>query len=84
MTENNLIVQCETTFVKMKGADIGEKNNWITDKDPGFRDMKQMDFRLSPDSEVYRRIPGFEPIPWKKIGPYKDEYRKELQEVPYR
>ena len=84
VTENNLIVQCERTFVKMKGADVGEKNNWITDKDPGFRDMKQMDFRLSPDSEVYRRIQGFEPIPWKKIGLYKDEYRKELQEVPYR
>lgn len=43
------------TFVALKG-------------DPGFVDYARRDYRLRPDSEIYRRLPNFKPIPFDKIG----------------
>lgn len=43
------------TFVALKG-------------DPGFVDYAKRDYRLKPDSEVFRRLPNFKPIPFEKIG----------------
>ena len=50
-------------------------NNWETQEDPGFVDVKNENFKLRDDSEVYKKIKGFKPIPFDKIGLYKDEYR---------
>ena len=36
--------------------------------DPGFVNAAAGDFRLKPDSFVFARIPGFQPIPFEKIG----------------
>ena len=36
--------------------------------DPGFRDLRGKDFSLVPDAELYKKIPGFKPIPFEKIG----------------
>ena len=36
---------------------------------PRLRDAAQGDFRLRPDAEVFKRLPGFQPIPFEKIGP---------------
>jgi len=36
--------------------------------DPGFADRAAHDLRLRADSEIYRKIPGFKPIPFEKIG----------------
>lgn len=47
-------------------------SNWTTDHDPGFTDAKNNDFRLKLDAEVFKKIPGFQTIPFEKIGPYKD------------
>ncbi len=47
-----------------------DDSNWSTDHDPGFVNAAKNDFRLKPDAEVYKKIPGFKPIPFEKIGPY--------------
>jgi hypothetical protein len=41
---------------------------WVTDTDPGFADAARGDFRLRPAAEVFQRLPGFQPIPFEKIG----------------
>lgn len=53
-------------------------DNWVTEEDPGFVDAGAMDFRFRPDAEVFKRIPGFEPIPFDKIGLYRCEDRPAL------
>ena len=44
------------------------KDNWIG-ADVEFVDKDKMDFRLPDDSRVYEKIPGFEKIPFREIGP---------------
>lgn len=67
--ENPLVIlrgkyaQCDTVY------------NYRTDKDPGFVDYQNQNFNLKPDSEVFDKIPDFEPIPFDKMGLYHDEYR---------
>ena len=39
------------------------------------------DFNLKPDARILREMPGFQPIPWDKIGLYKDEWRTELPDL---
>ena len=39
------------------------------------------DFNLAPDSAVRKAVPGFQPIPWDKIGLYTDDWRKTLPDV---
>ncbi|MCG3141122.1 MAG: hypothetical protein HDKAJFGB_02312 [Anaerolineae bacterium] len=48
----------------------------VTEEDPGFVDYQHEDFNLREDSEVFQKIPGFEPVPFQKIGLYADEYRE--------
>lgn len=43
--------------------------NLLTYVDPGLVDMEKEDFRLRPDSRVFRIIAGFQPIPMERIGP---------------
>ena len=43
-------------------------NNWSTMGDPGFVDAARGNYALRPDSEVFKQIPGFQPIPFDKIG----------------
>ncbi len=52
------------------------ENNADIDGDAGFVDEENLDLRLREDSPVYRMIPGFVPIPYEKIGLYRDEFRK--------
>jgi len=69
----NLLVRC---------ADVSNGNwqcdpadTWVTDTDPGFVDAATGNFALRPDSEAFTRLPGFEPIPFEKIGLYADKLR---------
>lgn len=50
-------------------------DNWVTPTDPGFVNAPAGDFTLRPDSEAFKRIPGFQPIPFEKIGLQPDPYR---------
>ncbi|HON48653.1 MAG TPA: right-handed parallel beta-helix repeat-containing protein [Kiritimatiellia bacterium] len=52
-----------------------KRNRWVTNEiqfvtaeDPGFVNMQQRDFRLKPDSPVFTRIPGFQPLPLEQMG----------------
>lgn len=45
----------------------------LHDTDPGFVAPRRMNFQLRDDSPVYRKIPGFEKIPFEQIGPVKRE-----------
>ncbi|MHB0961213.1 MAG: right-handed parallel beta-helix repeat-containing protein [Pirellulaceae bacterium] len=49
--------------------------NLMVQRDPGFVDMAGSDFTLREDSEVFDRLPSFEPIPFRKMGLYVDEFR---------
>ncbi len=69
----NVFVMCAE--VKSGNWQVGPQQNWVTDRDPGFVDMARGDFSLRPGSEVFRRLPGFKPIPFHKIGLVADELR---------
>ena len=69
----NLIVNGE---VMAKGEATTE-NNLLTNEDPGFMDAENLNFQLKEDATVYEKIPGFEKIPFNKIGLYSDQYRKD-------
>ena len=40
----------------------------LEDEDPGFVNRQGQDFRLKSESSIYERIPGFQQIPFDKIG----------------
>jgi hypothetical protein len=46
--------------------------------DPGFADLAAMNLGLREDSVIYRDLPEFERIPFRKIGLYTDELRTAL------
>jgi hypothetical protein len=55
--------------------------NWVTAADPGFVDAANGNLALKPDSETFRKIPGFKPIPFGEIGLFKDEWRRSLPDA---
>jgi len=65
--KNNVLVRCEQ--VSSGNWKFAEEEIWATDADPGFVDADKGNFLLRPDAEVFRRLPGFQPIPFDKIGP---------------
>lgn len=75
----NVIIGGPEHPVKLMGGEFAtatEKNNYSTKEDPGFVDMKNGNFMLKPNSIVFEKIPGFQPVPFDKMGLYKDQYRK--------
>ena len=46
--------------------------------DPGFADRATGDFTLRKGARLLKELPAFEPIPFDKIGLYKDDYRKKV------
>ncbi len=55
------------------------EHNYIVNGDLSpFVDADQLNFNLKSTSSVYREIPEFSPIPFDKIGLYKDIWRKEI------
>lgn len=66
----NAIVKCKNPygFSGMAEKLVYRHDNWTTDDDPGFRDWENGDLALKDDAEIFRKIPGFEKIPYDKIG----------------
>ncbi len=62
----NVLVMCAD--VKSGNWQVGPEDNWVTDRDPGFVNPAQGDFRLKKDSEVFAKLPGFQPILIEKMG----------------
>ena len=44
------------------------RNNYETNEDPGFENEQTQNFKLKSSSEIFRKIPGFQSIPFEKIG----------------
>jgi hypothetical protein len=65
---------------KLKGDTniLEERDNLTVPSDPGFVDMPAANYQLKPDSQVFQKIPGFQPIPFHRIGLQIDEYRRSL------
>ncbi len=51
----------------------------LVDQDPGFVDAAKMSFSLRDDSPVYKQVPGFNKIPFDRIGlaPCQSAFREE-------
>ncbi|MFA9392429.1 MAG: right-handed parallel beta-helix repeat-containing protein [Prolixibacteraceae bacterium] len=56
--------------MKVNKPDWGDlaSDNFITDTPPGFIDEDNMNFELKKSSEVFKILPAFTAIPFKKIG----------------
>lgn len=72
------------------GADVSSGNwqvsaegNWVTEQDPGFVDAARGDFRLRPDAAVFAKIPGFQPVPFERMGLVQDELRPNPPREPW-
>lgn len=79
--KNNLIVGGPEKPVRLMGGEFAqcdELNNYRTITDPGFVDYKNGNFNLKPDAEVFKKIPGFKPLPFDKMGLFPDEYRTKI------
>ena len=57
-TVNNVVVN----------SGCGATENFVTNEDPGFVDMKNHNFALKKDSLAFKKLPNFKPIPFEKIG----------------
>jgi hypothetical protein len=55
-----------------------ENDNLLLEKDPGFASLADLDFRLPTDHDLFRQLPGFEPIPSGEIGLQLDGWRRAL------
>jgi hypothetical protein len=72
VVQRNVFVRTPAPKLAKAVVEYGSiSDNWTTDEDPGFVDAAAMDFRLKPDSEVFRKVPGFKPIPFAEIGLYQ-------------
>ena len=70
--DNNIVVKYDETFRLVgKYAQTEFGDNFITQKDPGFVDADHLVYQLRDDSEVYKKLPAFQRIPFEKIGPRK-------------
>ena len=73
---SNVVVKCRG-FITGNWA---TNHNFITDADPGFVDARAMNFQLRTDSVVFQKLPGFQAIPFERIGLVRDELRKEVEQ----
>jgi hypothetical protein len=62
----NLLVRCG----QVSGGNwrLEPEANWSTNDDPGFVDSSKGDYRLRGNALVFKRLAGFKPIPFEKIG----------------
>lgn len=85
--ENNVSIQSKKPFAYIEmlagketntDSTLASGRNVAYESNPGFADLARFDFRLKPDARLRKDLPGFQPIPFDKIGLYVDEYRKKL------
>ena len=62
----NLMVRCG----EMSGGNwrLAPEENWSTSGNPGFVDEARGDYRLRRHAAVFRRLAGFQAIPFREIG----------------
>jgi hypothetical protein len=81
--ESNVVVACER--VVHFGGKSNEfarcritNNVVIAFDEMKFTDAANLDFSLAPDSPVFKKLPGFAPIPFHSIGLVTNEFRREI------
>jgi Right handed beta helix region len=85
--EGNVVVGTEKK-AEMRGKPeqfkvVTVKNNAaLSIDDLGFSNAAKLDFRMKPDAPVFAKVPGFQAIPFEKIGLYTDELRPVLPKHP--
>jgi hypothetical protein len=72
----NLVVNCP----KVQTGTWDVTNTFATEDNPGFVDAARLNFRLKKGSVAFEKIPGFEPIPFDRIGLQIDPLRRRLPE----
>lgn len=66
---NTHVVSSSNAATLQSGPNVGYST------DPGFVDYANDDLRLRPDAQVYRDMPGFDPVPLELAGNLRDETR---------
>ncbi len=65
----NLIVNYDEVLrLDHPTIEIDVHDNWTMRGDPGFVDMNAQNYALTDSAEVFKQIPGFERVPWERIG----------------
>ncbi|MBR1970523.1 MAG: right-handed parallel beta-helix repeat-containing protein [Clostridia bacterium] len=78
---NNLVVNGEEfKLTQINENLIDMKNNYVTGKNPGFKDMMLGNYNLREDSIVFTEIPGFVAPDMNKMGRYKDNALYEVKD----
>ena len=87
LLESNVAVNCAQAVhlhgrpEELRVATIRD-NVALPIEDLGFADVSKLDFRMSPEAEVFKKVPGFKAIPFEKIGLYVNELRLSLPAHP--
>ncbi len=80
--EQNVLVDCPEPLhlsdkEQLRFSKI-ENNLILKMEEAGFVNAAALDFRVKPGAALYQRLPGFQPIPFEKIGLQLDAYRLRL------
>ena len=86
LIKDNIVIQCATPWDWMelrdgkwkRAAGFQPPGNSVYAEDPGFVDAARLDFRIKPESVIFKDLPYFKQIPVEKIGLYADAYRRSL------
>jgi len=82
---NNVMVQTDDVALyydpQVPADAVVQRNNWRPDHDP-FADIEKHDFRFKRSAAINKRLPEFRTIPLRKIGLYRDAYRRALSRTP--
>ncbi len=62
----NVLIRCDQAL--SGNWQLPPRENLSICRDPGFVNAAKSDFQLRPDSEVFKKLPGFVAIPFEKIG----------------
>ncbi len=73
----NVFVRCAD--ISSGNWQVEPAQNWVTDRDPEFVDASKRNFQLQADSTVFKNLPGFQPIPFEKMGLIADSLRSTLR-----
>ncbi|MBT3286747.1 MAG: hypothetical protein HN380_05310 [Victivallales bacterium] len=73
VVERNISWNSKFDRIHGKAKEFGTIRDNLTDDDPRFRNAKKDDYRLRKDSPAWAL--GFKPIPWDRIGVYRDPAR---------
>lgn len=79
--ENNITVGViEKPFEIIGDTDQASllSKNASFNEDPGFIDVRAMNFGLKENNKIQEKLAGFKAIPFEKIGLFINEYRKEI------